>query len=267
MNLTCSNDSVDYKTEQATTQHVTTRCKPPPADRARADLRDERERFMSALDRNMAHRRRQILEAARSLIERMGYNGLTMRDLAAESGVSVPTIYNLIGKKEQVLFEAVEDQTATFVSNVERDAGDLIAVVEATVRHLVRRPRYYRALLLVLAQTQRADSARRHVGRALLDQIASALSALAEAGVLADWVDREMLAQRLHAHLDMASLEWARGSLTATAFRAAALVSLATTMLGVTSGPIQRNFEAIIRGQQVEASHRPRRLGGRGRAA
>jgi AcrR family transcriptional regulator len=222
---------------------------------------------MSVLDQKMAARRQQILEAARGLIEARGYDALTMRTLAVKSGVTVPTIYNLIGNKEQVLFEAVQDQTIAFMSNLERVGTDLISLVEATVRHLIRRPRYYRALLLVLAQSERTDSARRHVGRAIAEPIENAINDLAESGTLAKWVNRKMLAQRLHAQLDMASLEWAKGSLTAISFRAAALVDLSTTMLGLTSGRERNSFERIIRDLQAEAIRRPRRSDQRGQAA
>ena len=85
---------------------------------------------MSVLDRKMAVRREHILEMARKLIESEGYAGLTMRKLAAKSAVTVPTIYNLIGNKEQVLFAAVEEQTRSFVTNLERAGTDLIAVVD-----------------------------------------------------------------------------------------------------------------------------------------
>jgi AcrR family transcriptional regulator len=222
---------------------------------------------MSVIDQKMEARRHQILEAARGIIETQGYDTLTMRSLAVESGVTVPTIYNLIGNKEQVLLEAIEDQTIAFVSNLDRGRRDLISVVEATVRHLIRRPRYYRALILVLTQTDRADSARRHVGRAIAEPIANSLEGLLESGGLVKWVNREMLAQRLHAQLDMASVEWARGSLTAASFRAAALVDLATTMLGLTSGTNRDSFEQIIRDFQTDATRGGRRIGQSGRAA
>lgn len=222
---------------------------------------------MSVIDQKMEARRRQILEAARGIIETQGYDALTMRILAVESGVTVPTIYNLIGNKEQVLFEAIEDQTIAFVSSLDRGRRDLVSVVEATVRHLIRRPRYYRALILVLAQSDRADSARRHVGRTIAEPITNSIDELFESGSLVDWVDREMLAQRLHAQLDMASVEWARGSLTAASFRAAALVDLATTMLGLTSGTDRESFEQVIRDFQGDATRGSRRIGLSGRAA
>ena len=113
----------------------------------------------------------------------------------------------------------------------------------------------------MLANSERADSARRHVGRAIAKPVASSLADLANAGILADWIDRDALAQRLQAHLDMASLEWARGSLTATSFRAAALFDLAVSMLGVTSVSHRKLYEAIILEHQGDALRRRRRPG------
>ena len=69
---------------------------------------------MSVIDQKMEARRHRILEAARGIIETQGYDTLTMRSLAVESGVTVPTIYNLIGNKEQVLFEAVDVSSGVF---------------------------------------------------------------------------------------------------------------------------------------------------------
>ena len=69
-----------------------------------------------------AERRTRILEAAREIIADRGYEALTMRDLALASRVTVPTIYNLIGSKEQVLSAAIREQTAGFLANI--DAGD-----------------------------------------------------------------------------------------------------------------------------------------------
>ena len=222
---------------------------------------------MSVLGQQMAERRERILEAARELIERVGYEGLTMRDLAGASRVTVPTIYNLIGSKEQVLFAAVEAQTLVFVAGLERARGDLMGVVDATVRELLRRPAYYRALLLVLLGSETADPARRYVERALAEQITAALTELADSGELAPWVDRAVLCERLHSHLDMTSIEWARGALTATSFRAAARFEAATLMLGVTAGDSHAVFLKIASSSQTDARRRRKRSGLREHAA
>lgn len=201
----------------------------------------------------MAERRHRILEAARQLIESEGYERLKMRDLAEASDVTVPTIYNLIGNKEQVLLAAVEEQTAAFVAGLERESGDLIAVAEATVRQLQRRPRYYRSLLLALANSNQAAGARRFVWRALADQIDRAVAELSSEGDLVDWVDEHTLKERLHARIDATAIEWARGTLTAVAFRSAALFDVSTTMIGVTRGERRDRFERIAQEHQAEA--------------
>jgi AcrR family transcriptional regulator len=208
---------------------------------------------MSLLDQQMAERRERILEAARNIIAAHGYEGLTMRDLAEASRVTVPTIYNLIGSKERVLLAAVEQTTGSFVSRIERAPGDVIAVVDAAIQELLRLPRYYRALLLVLFSSDAAGPARRHADRALADQLDAALSELGEAGDLVRWVDRVLLRERLHSHLDMTSLEWAKGAFTAAAFRAAARFEAATLLVAVTSGESQRDFERIARESQADA--------------
>jgi AcrR family transcriptional regulator len=222
----------------------------------------------SLLDRQMAERRERILEAARSIIGELGYEGLTMRDLARASRVTVPTIYNLIGSKQEVLFAAVLQQTESFLAGIERDPGDAIAVVDAAVNELVRRPRYYRELLLVLLVSPAAGPARRHVESALAGELDAALSELAAAGELAAWVDRGLLRERLHAHLDMTSLEWAKGWLTAGAFRAAARFEAAALLLAVTSGRSRAAFERIAQesqaGARLRGARRAREIGAGG---
>lgn len=222
---------------------------------------------MSNLESRMAERRARILETARSLIENQGYEALTMRDLARGSEVTVPTIYNLIGNKESVLLAAVEDQTKPFVAGLAAQSGDLTRVIEAAVRQLVRRPRYYRSLLLALAGSENAGPAHRYVGRALAEQIDRALADLEATGQLVGWVDRPVLAERIRAHFDMASLEWARGRLSAPAFHAAAIFDASTTLLGVTIDPARTHFEALARTHQADVRRTASRRDSSGRAA
>ncbi len=62
---------------------------------------------------NMQKRRDRILSEARRLIVEQGYEALNTRDLAKAAGVTAPTLYNLIGNKEQILIEL-------FIEAVER---------------------------------------------------------------------------------------------------------------------------------------------------
>jgi len=208
---------------------------------------------MSLLDQQMAERRERILEAARAIIGEHGYEALTMRDLAQQSRVTVPTIYNLIGNKEQVLFAAVEQQTGSFVSSIQRAEGDVVAVIDAAVSELLRMPRYYRALLLVMLTSDAAGPARRVADRALARELDAALAEIAAAGELLEWVDAMLLRERLQAHLDITAIEWARGARGAASFRAAARFEASTTLLAVTRGRSREGFEEVAAGSQGEA--------------
>jgi AcrR family transcriptional regulator len=56
-----------------------------------------------AMKRAMERRRACILQEASRLLATGGLEALTLRTLAENAGVTVPTIYNLIGGKEQVI--------------------------------------------------------------------------------------------------------------------------------------------------------------------
>lgn len=222
----------------------------------------------------MQRRRERILAAAREIIAERGYDGLTMRELATAGRVTVPTVYNLIGGKEAVLFAAVEEQTARFVRAIESSrgvspAGAALAVVNAAVRELLRLPRYYRTLLMLLFTSEAAETARRQVNRALREQFARAITELDASGQLDPWVDREVLADRLAAQLAVAALQWAAGASTAETFRGGALFDASTTLLAVTGGASQRELQRVAaRAQRLAASRgRSRRRRGNGRRA
>lgn len=60
---------------------------------------------MSVREQRMQSRREAIYAAALRLLIEGGVHALTIRALAAKAGVSVPTIYNLIGSRSQILLD------------------------------------------------------------------------------------------------------------------------------------------------------------------
>ena len=111
---------------------------------------------MTLREQKMAERRERILVAAREIIAEGGLNALTTRELARRSRVTVPTDYNLVGAKDEVLFAAVEDQTQRFLAALGSRAGlappqRVCAVSRDCVAELVRTPHYYRAILRLCA--------------------------------------------------------------------------------------------------------------------
>lgn len=74
-----------------------------------------------------ADTRREILRAARGLFAERGYAGTSLADVAAEAGVSVPTLYASVGSKAKIALALVE------FTNVEVGMAELArALAEVT---------------------------------------------------------------------------------------------------------------------------------------
>ena len=57
---------------------------------------------MGLREKNLERRRQRILAATRALIAREGADGWSMRKVAQAAEVSVPTLYNLFGSKDEI---------------------------------------------------------------------------------------------------------------------------------------------------------------------
>lgn len=168
---------------------------------------------MSLVNDQKAQRRDRILEVAEALIAERGYDGLTMRALARESGVSVPTLYNLCGGKDAIVAAQTERALARVASSVASRwrgsvVADILAIVRVAHSEAMASPDYYRALLpRFLAvdelRTIRVATQERYV--------ALAAGRLADAAPteLCDWVDPHALARALFDHTMSVLEQWA----------------------------------------------------------
>jgi TetR/AcrR family transcriptional repressor of uid operon len=69
----------------------------------------ERRRYDSPV---MADRRRRILAEAQAIIDELGVEGFTIRELSRRAGVAQRTLYNQFGSKEDILASAIHDHFA-----------------------------------------------------------------------------------------------------------------------------------------------------------
>ena len=72
--------------------------------------------------------RDRLLEATRRCLTRKGYEGTTVRDIAAEAGVSIGTLYNYFASKED-LIEALSEHVLGADLTALRPGDDLIAII------------------------------------------------------------------------------------------------------------------------------------------
>lgn len=200
-------------------------------------------------------RRERILEAARELVAEKGYDGLTMRDLAERSGVSVPTLYNLCGTKDELLFQAVSTEVDATIDRLEgrsrsRGRHRLLALLTVGHEEMSRRPQYYRALLYAATRSEEARTPLLAVGSRLGAELHLCLEEMAAAGELEEWADTWLLAERLAVACVLTSFRWAAGMLRAEDVLPATRYEAGLSLLGVTKGPAKRAMEQLVRREQ-----------------
>ncbi len=77
-------------------------------------------------ERGMTERRDRIVDTAIDLVSQGDVSALTMRGLSSAAGVSVPTVYNLIGSREDVLIAVIERAGEAAESELAALGGDPI---------------------------------------------------------------------------------------------------------------------------------------------
>jgi AcrR family transcriptional regulator len=224
---------------------------------------------MSLFEEHKAERRKRILTAARGLIAERGYDGLTMRDLAEASRVSVPTLYNLFGGKQAILLGELESTFAAVVAGIEQArTGNVVdralATCDAGNAELLTTPRYSRELILLFLTSSETAPLRRSSAEGYAQLMAELLRDGQKAGDVEPWVDPLVLSRRMFAHYQLAMIEWARGELDEDGFRIATRYGMCAMLLGVTRGKAQRQVTKEMQLlQSTTTSGSPRKARGR----
>lgn len=226
---------------------------------------------MGLLEDQKAERRARILASARRLIAERGFDGLTMRELAAASRVSVPTLYNLFGGKHALLVGELEETFTRVDASMRAARGDgfaerMVAGCEAANDDLLSVPRYSRALIHLTLTSPETEGMRRDINQRYVASMADVLRKGQAAGEIADFVDAEAVAARAYAHYIATMIQWAVGDLDDAEFRAATVLGPCLMLLGIARGAAARGLEQRVRELQ-RALARPHARGRRRRDA
>ena len=183
---------------------------------------------------NMQKRRARILREARTLLARGGYEAMNLRELARLAEVTVPTIYNLIGNKEEVVVALVGE--ALFEVELRmRTAGEgdplarATAIVTASTALYSEDEDFYRPAFLAvesLAQIGPIDDnvARLYAwGHRLIDD---GIRACRDAGLLHGRVREEALGDLVFRSYRSNCRAWASGQIEIDEFRRCALLDI-----------------------------------------
>lgn len=210
---------------------------------------------------NCDARRDRILHAAREVLSADGIQALTMRRLARVAGLSVTTLYNLIGGREAIVGALVVDAMDRMDGILEREAPleDPLARCRAVVTVSVASVAGDQAVFRPLAMSAPSDRLRsapedRRVSTRAAAMQSTAIRAAIQQGLLRDVLDPDQLGSQIYHGWEAAFYQWGLGILDEAGFRARALYGLYVALLGVASEQVRPAIEAELRTLESELS-------------
>ena len=184
---------------------------------------------------NKELRRQKILNVARDLIASQGFDAFTISELASRSGVSIPTVHNLFGKKQDIVQELFGELVARIdMVLAQPDIVDPVTSTEVFVDRLLALysddEAFYRAAFIA---GERLGLFEHEVTSGIFRkslQIAERLCIQArENGFLEGRLDSRWMAEQLFGAQRLARQDWVAGYITLARFRQQALVSMLMT--------------------------------------
>ncbi len=179
-------------------------------------------------------RRARILMCARQLMGEGGFDGLSLRKLAAASDVTVPTIYNLIGGKDEILFELV----ASMIEKVEVALEDIDedhplekaeAVVIVATKDIECDPDFHRAAHLAGDYLERSScglETSNKLGRRAATMQENAARAAQERGLLEGRISARLIGEQIFRNYYSAASAWAYRRMSLEEFRRIAMLGV-----------------------------------------
>lgn len=175
-----------------------------------------------------------------------------MRKLASEAGLSVTTLYNLFGAREDILQALIDDAVDRMsdILEVEAPLADPLercrAIITVSVAYFAENEAIYRPMVVTAYEgLSRACSDRRTARRAANMQRTGLEAAIAQ-GLLKDTLDPRRLAEQIYHGYELACCQWGFGELDSQGFEARALYGLYVALLAVATDAVRPQIEAEL---------------------
>jgi AcrR family transcriptional regulator len=200
-------------------------------------------------------RRALILETARQMIAEIGYEAVTVRDLAERCRVSVPTLYNQFGGKDQLLGAAIEEHFLGVLAGgelgeVPEGFERLQRTVDRCAEQLFTLSAYHRRLLAAFGSLEQTATVQQRIAEQLTEVFAGALEHMLGARQLEPWVNTRLLAEQLTTGCISAALVWSTGLMPDDRLKASMRYASALSLAGVARGRIRSVLKAQIENSQ-----------------
>jgi AcrR family transcriptional regulator len=201
-------------------------------------------------------RRGMILAAVRQLLVAQGYEGVTVRELARVCRVSVPTLYNQFGGKDQLLAAAIEDHFRVAHASAEFASAmpgreRLLAVIDRSAQQLLDMPAYHQRLIAAFSSLGSTSHVQMRVAGAFVDLLAGELSVMQARRQLAAWVVPVHLAGQLVSACIGTAVQWSTGFIGTAQLQAAMRYAMGMVLLGALRGSTHAWFTTMVQEEQA----------------
>jgi len=211
--------------------------------------------------RQPSHRQRarkaRILQQARAIIGEKGIEGLTMRELAASSGVALATLYNLYGSKETLVGIAINDFFEPIVAQAAAKSASksplkrLLLLVDEIAANVLDAEAYARVVVALYFRSDADIEVHGMLYSLARKEFAGIMSEMESQKDLLDWVATGLVADEM-AHQVMARLhQWCRGDICdvqlSQVMKYGALQILAGACNGALSQAVTKELKMLTR--------------------
>lgn len=193
-------------------------------------------------------RRAAILAAARSLFNEAGMRGVTIRSLAARSGVAAPTIYKLVGGCGVVVEQALMEGLHAYVEHApivaERHQINIVSgFIETLWRATVRHPAYARHQIDLGTRTPGGRRVGTFLRQGSIATLTGWLTDLCRPEPLAMLGGAQAVAHAIEGHLRIAFMDWADGGSSLSRLRRDLATGVAIILTGLLEDGEQRRLQ------------------------
>ena len=209
---------------------------------------------MNLMTENRLARRASMMETARQMIAEKGYESITIRELAAACRVSVPTLYNQFGGKDQLLAAAIEDhfvgdpdqvKIKTSLNGLER----IFAILDFITSQFLQAPDFHRRLLEAFGSLDSTQQVQRSITASLAHEIGQELGMMQDRRELESWADPELLAGQVTNAFISSTIVWGSGGIKENELTAAVQYGTGLVLAGVVTGD-----NVLLVGQRIKAA-------------
>jgi len=202
-------------------------------------------------------RRSMILAAVRQMIVDRGYEAVTIRELAEVCRVSVPTLYNQFGGKDQLLAAAIEDHFRSAYDSQDFQQADpglarLLTLIDQSAGQLLDMSTYHQRLISAFSSLGSTTRLQMRVATAFAEVIKAQLMVMQNKRQLAGWVVPTQLAGQLVAACIGTAVQWSAGFIDSTVLQSTMRYAMGLVLLGTLRGQCRERFSTMV--QEAQAS-------------